>query len=189
MRGGSHTVGRLTALLYGPEVHKFFSTGNVEGWQQHGVGGAMSSAIATRLALGDGVEEAVEKAHEYMHNQVVYSTATEAERLRPAELYNHFLDLIAQHYTEAHDVEFYARRLIISTRYLAEITAKQCGQSPKKVICNYLADKAKVLLDSSHFTVQEISSQLGFANQAHFCKVFQQATEMTPSQYRGRKSL
>ena len=186
LRGGRHIANRLTALLYNEQSHQFFSTCNIEGWQQHGVGGAMSSAIATRLAMGDDVPTAVQKAHEYMHNQVIYAPSAETQQLQPNKLYNRFLDLIAQHYTTAHDVDFYAQQLNISTRYLSEVTAKNGAQSPKKVIGNYVIDKAKVLLDSSRLTVQEISNQLGFATQAHFCKVFQQTAGVSPSQYRNR---
>lgn len=184
LRGGRHNGARLTALLYGDGGHRFFSSHNIEGWQQHGVGGAMSSAIATRLAMGDDVPTAVENAHRYMHNQVIFSQSADAERSRPADLYNRFLDIIAQDYTMAHDVLHYASKLSISSRYLSRITAQMSAQTPKQIIDDYLIIKAKVLLDSSALSVQEISNRLGFASQAQFCRLFTHVAGIPPTKYR-----
>ena len=44
LRGGQHTKGRLTALLYNSSTFQFFTSYNTEGWQKHGVAGALSAA-------------------------------------------------------------------------------------------------------------------------------------------------
>lgn len=184
LRGGRHYQDRLTALLYGEGNGRFFSSLNTEGWMQHGVGGAMSSAVATRLAMGDDVPTAVHRAHDYMHNQVIFSSANAGDRLRPADLYDQFLDLVSQYYATAHNVQFYADRLNISTRYLSKITANVSAQTPKQVIDGYLMHEAKVLLESTRLTVQEISIKLGFMTQAHFCRFFRAIEGRTPTDYR-----
>lgn len=184
LRGGRLSNDRLTALLYGEGNGRFFSSLNTEGWLQHGVGGAMSSAIATRLAMGDDVPTAVRRAHDYMHNQVIYSSANAGDRLRPADLYDQFLDLVSQHYATAHNVQFYADQLNISTRYLSKITANVSAQTPKQIVDDYLLHEAKVLLNSTRLTVQEISIKLGFQNQAHFSRFFRVIEGQTPSEYR-----
>ena len=107
LRGGTFAKGRINALLSGPEVQKFFSSVNIEGWQRHGVGGTLSTAIAARLAQEDDVPTAITNAHNYMHSQVVYASA-QPRSLQPHNLYNQFMTLLSQHYTTAHDVSFYA---------------------------------------------------------------------------------
>lgn len=188
LRGGHLTEGRLTALLYGGEgTERFFTSYNIEGWQQHGVGGAMSSAIATRLAMGDDVPTAVLRAHDYMHNQVVYSADESTQQQRPADLYDRLMSLIAQHYTTAHDVTFYAGQLSITSRYLSIVTNKVSGKSPKQIIDDYLLQEAKILLTTTRLSVQEISNKLGYSSQALFSKFYKGIEGVTPSAFRTRE--
>lgn len=188
LRGGHATEGRLTALLAGGEDTglrpSFFSSYNIEGWQQHGVGGALSAAIATRLGMGDDVPTAIQRAHEYVHSQVVYAVRDENPRQRASDLYNQLMSLIAGHYAQAHDVSFYADRMAITPRYLSSITEKTVGKSPKQVIADYLMNEARQLLLGSRFTIQEIALQLGFSNQASFTTFFRKQQDCTPSEFR-----
>lgn len=186
LRGGQHTQGQLTALLYGgeDEVH-FFSSYNTDGWQKHGVGSAMSAAIATRLGLGDDVPTAIRNAHHFVHSQVVYVQDKEDQLHRPIDLYNQFVSLVTNHYTEAHDVAFYADKLCISTRYLSKVTEKTVSKSPKQIISDYLTNEAKNYLKTTRLTIQEIAFRLGFSSQTMFCKFFKAQEGRTPSEVRG----
>ena len=183
LRGGSHTEGQLTALLYGEGKKKFFTSYNMEGWQKHGVSSALSTAIATRLGLGDNMETAISKAHEYIHSQVVYALNTLSYSPRGGDLYNQFLSLIADNYAHAHDVNFYADKLCITARYLNQITIKTVNKSPKQVIDDYLMQESKILLNTSRMTIQEISNRLGFSSQAMFCRFFKNIEGCTPSYF------
>ena len=189
LRMSHHVEGMLTSMLYENGTARFFSTQNVEGWQRHGISGAMSTAIAVRLAMGDSTATAVSLAHEYMHSQVVYSikpsqSLMPSKAYRPADLYNQFMSLIADHHREAHDVTFYADRMAITPRYLYDVTDKAVGKSPKLVISEYVVQEARKMLETSRMTVQEISVSLGFSSQAMFCRFFAQHTGKSPSEYR-----
>lgn len=184
LRGGKVFDGRITALLACADGHRFFSSYNIDGWQQHGVGGALATAIATRLGMGDGLSEAISHAHEYVHSRIVYSVANEGGRLRPADVYNEFLSLIASYHCTAHDVAFYAGRLNISARYLAQITADTVGKAPKQIISDYLFLEAKQLLTNSRLSVKEVSCKLGFSNVALFCRFFRLRQRQSPGVYR-----
>lgn len=185
LRGGHIDNGRLTALLFGKGNATFFSSYNVDGWQRHGVGGALSAAITTRLGMGDDVPTAVRNAHDFIHSRVVYNVSTSGQSQRPADIYNKFVSLIVEHYTEAHDVGFYADKLAISSRYLSQMTERAVGKSPKLVIADYLVDEARSMLENSRLTVQQIGLHLGFASLSQFCKFFKKHTGRTPSEYRG----
>lgn len=191
LRGGTYLEGHINALLKGPVEstpqgthQQFFSSVNIEGWQRHGVGGTLSTAIATRLSLGDDLPLAVSHAHDYLRNQVVFTSAESSVNLRPNDLYNRFLSLLAAHYREAHDVTFYADQLSISTRYLSQITSTVSGQSPKQVIDNYLLKETEQLLMSTSLTIQEISQTLGFSSQMVFAKFYKTKRGYSPSDYR-----
>lgn len=193
LRGAQHAEGRLTALLYGtPEapydvkaepLQQFFSSYNIEGWQRHGVGGALSSAIATRLAFGDDVPTAIRHAHDYLHSQVVYTVGGEQHR-RFAELYNRLLSLIAEHHRKAHDVAFYADRLAITPRYLAKVTQQVVGKSPKQIIDEYVMHEAETMLRTTTLNLQEVSDRLGFTSQVQLSRFVQKVRHCTPSDLR-----
>lgn len=183
LRGCVMQDGMITALLYCDGKKSFFTSHNTDGWLMHGVSGVMSTAIATRLAMGDDVESAVAAAHTYMHSQIIYATNDNRE-LRPADIYNSFLNLIAENYKDAHDVAFYADKLAISTRYLSQVTDKVVGVTPKQTISNYIMKEAMSMLETSRLPIQAISDSLGFSSQAQFCKFFIKQKGMSPSKFR-----
>ena len=184
LRGGQLSEGRLTALLYGENTKHFFTSYNIQGWKKHGVGSALSAAITTRLGMGDDVPTAIRNAHEYVHSRVVYAVSNEKQSLRAKDIYNEFISIVAEFYQKEHSVAFYADKLNITTRYLSQVTDKTVGISPKQVISNYLINEAKLLLDNSRLTIQEISNRLGFSSQTIFCKFFKGQEGETPTEYR-----
>jgi hydroxymethylpyrimidine/phosphomethylpyrimidine kinase len=186
LRGGRHTKGRLTALLFGQDKCQFFSSYNTEGWQKHGVAGALSAAITVRLGMGDDVPTAIRNAHDFIHSQVVYAKDTDEKNRRSIDLYNAFVSLVAEHYREAHDVSFYADKLCITTRYLSQITDNVVGKSPKQIIADYMMSEAKSYLETTRLTIQEIADKLGFSSQALFCKFFKNQANASPSEYRDK---
>ena len=183
LRGARHIKGRLIALLYSQNKTQFFSSYNTEGWQRHGVAGALSAAITTRLGMGDDVPTAVRNAHDFIHSQVVYAKPDETGG-RAIDIYNRFVSLVTEHYRKAHDVAFYADRLCITTRYLSEVTSRVVGKSPKQIIADYIMSEAKMYLGTTRLTIQEIADRLGFSSQALFCKFFKSQENMSPSDYR-----
>ena len=184
LRGGQLSEGRLTALLYGEGTKHFFTSYNIQGWKKHGVGSALSAAITTRLGMGDDVPTAIRNAHEYVHSRVVYAISNEKQSLRAKDIYNEFISIVAEFYQKEHSVAFYADKLNITTRYLSQVTDKTVGISPKQVISNYLINEAKLLLDNSRLTIQEISDRLGFSSQTIFSKFFKGQEGDTPTEYR-----
>lgn len=184
LRGGHVTAGRLTALLYSPSSARFFSSLNTDGWQRHGVGGALSSAIATRLGMGDDVEDAVRRGHNYVHSQVVYAVSGGARGSRAADIYAQLMSLIAAHYREAHHVNFYAERLSITPHYLSVATREAVGKGASHIINEYLAAESLSLMRSTRLTVQQVALRLGFASQSDFCKFFHRMHGVPPSKAR-----
>ena len=185
LRGGQHTKGRVTALLFNFSTFHFFTSYNVDGWQRHGVAAALSAAITTRLGMGDDVPTAVRNAHDFIHSQVVYAKPDEMGG-RAIDIYNRFVSLVAEHYHSAHDVAFYADRLCITTRYLSQITDRVVGKSAKQIIADYLLSEAKTYLDTTRLSIQEVADRLGFSSQALFCKFFKSQEKTSPSDYRIR---
>ena len=184
LRSSKHNDGLLTALLYENGKSHFFTSHNTEGWQKHGVGGALSSAIATRLAFGDDIVTAIDKAHDYMHKQVVYAVSEKIQHSRKTVVYNKFMSLVSENYHKSHDVSFYADKLCVSTRYLSQVTNDIVGISPKQLISDYIIKESKILLESTNYSIQEISIRLGFSSQSAFTSFFIKNEKETPSSFR-----
>lgn len=183
LRGGTYSEGRINALLFGPSHTAFFSSVNIEGWQRHGVGGTLSTAIAARLSMGDNVEQAVAHAHSYLHSQVVYASSPRLS-LQPHSLYDRFMSLLSGSYATAHDVSHYASALHITTRYLSQITNTVSGRAPKQIIDDFLTQKSEQLLSNTSLSIQQISNQLGFSSQIAFAKFFKARKGCSPTTYR-----
>lgn len=184
LRGSCHTEGRVTALLYANGEEHFFSSYNIYGWQQHGVAGSSSMALAVRLAMGDDINTALRNAHEYLHNQIVYSVESDNYGIRPQELYNKLLSLIVQHHRSNHEVAFYADRLAITPRYLAQVTRTVASKSPKQIIDEYLLLQSKNLLQNTSMSIQEISDSLNFSSPILFTRFVKQHEGVSPRELR-----
>lgn len=183
LRGGTYTEGRVNALLSGEGYKQFFSSVNIQGWQRHGVGGTLSTAIAARIAQGDDVPQAVSNAHNYLHSQVVYASAKPLA-LQTHNIYNKFISLLSDRYASAHDVTYYANELSISTRYLSQITNSVCGRSPKQIIDDYLIRESEKLITTTSHTIQQIAYQMGFSSQMAFAKFFKGKKGCAPTECR-----
>lgn len=95
-----------------------------------------------------------------------------------------FRKLVAIHFPEHKDVNYYASQLHITPKYLSEILQVQLGKSAKTFIDEYVMMEAKSLLKQTSLTIQEICYWLGFEDASHFTKAFKKMTNLTPTYYR-----
>ncbi|MGM9705785.1 MAG: bifunctional hydroxymethylpyrimidine kinase/phosphomethylpyrimidine kinase [Prevotella sp.] len=149
--------------------------------ERHGMSGNISSAIAYFLSCEHDIPDAVTLAYNYINQLLVTHTDLVG---RSGELYNEFVSEVAAHYQTNSDVRFYADRLNVSSRYLAQVTKRIAGKAPKMIIDDYIKQEAELLITSSDMTIQEIAYSLGFSSQAHFAKFFRKMTNTTPSEYK-----
>lgn len=149
----------------------------------HGLSNRYASAVAVFLNQGLPPDEAETKAKSYINTQVVRASDLQG---RSSELYNELLDAIAEHHKEANDVRFYADLLNVSSRYLAQVTRRISGKSPKAIIDDYLIHEIELQLKSTDNTVQEIAYRFGFSSQAHFTKFFKKLKGASPTEFRKR---
>ena len=147
----------------------------------HGLSNRYASAVAVYLSQGLSPEEAENKAKAYINTKVVKINDLQG---RSSELYNELLDAIAEHHREASDVKFYADLLNVSSRYLAQVTRRISGKSPKAIIDDYLIHEIELQLKSTDNTVQEIAYRFGFSSQAHFTKFFKKLKGVSPTEFR-----
>ena len=148
---------------------------------RHGLSNCYASAVAVFLSQGSSPEEAESKAKAYINTQMMRANDLQG---RSSELYNELLDAIVEHHREASDVRFYADLLNVSSRYLAQVTRRISGKSPKAIIDDYLIHEIELQLKSTDNTVQEIAYRFGFSSQAHFTKFFKKLKGVSPTEFR-----
>jgi len=150
----------------------------------HGLANRYASAVAVFLSQGAKPDEAESKAKAYINTQVIRAADLQG---RSSELYNEFLDAVAEHHRQASDVRFYADLLNVSSRYLAQVTRRISGKAPKTIIDDYLTHEIERQLRSTDHTVQETAYLFGFSSQAHFTKFFKKQKGISPTEFRKQK--
>ena len=72
----------------------------------------------------------------------------------------------------------------MSSRYLAQVTHRVSGKSPKQIIDQKKTKRVKLELQHSVRSLQEIAFDNGFSSQQHFTRFFKKQTGMAPSEFR-----
>lgn len=123
--------------------------------------------------------------HEIYKKKGIQSGVTGNSRTQ--QLYFAFLRMVMAHHAQQHQLAFYADKLCISVKYLMWVVKTSCKRNAKSIINEAVIMNAKIRLDSTDETAQQISEQLGFPNASFFGKFFKKQVGCTPKQYRDRK--
>ena len=103
---------------------------------------------------------------------------------REHELYRQFIQLLMTHYTQEHEVSFYAKKCGVTPAHFSGAIRKASGHSPLAIITGIIIMNAKAQLKSTRLPVKEIAFSLGFNNLSFFNKYFRTPVQMTPQEYR-----
>lgn len=98
--------------------------------------------------------------------------------------FKRFLDTLTNATVKKQTVEYYARQLCITPKYLATI-CKACSQkSAHEWIADMVNEDIRYLLLSTDLSVKEVALRLGFENTSFFGKYFKKHFGCTPMEYR-----
>ena len=100
-------------------------------------------------------------------------------------LFRRFYDLLALHYKEHREVQYYAQLLCLSPKYFGSLIKKEMGITAGQCIAHYVIIQAKTLLHyRPDLTIQQISQQLGFDDATSFSRYFKASAEVSPKKYK-----
>ena len=150
----------------------------------HGLTNRFSSALAVYLNQGNKMEEALGMAQDFINVELTRESNLQG---RSSELYNQFISQVNNFCRTYSDVHFYADQLNVSSRYLAQVTRRISGKTPKAIIDEYIVKEIERELSTTTHTVQEIANTFGFSSQAHLTKFFKKMKGVTPSAFRQQK--
>ena len=103
---------------------------------------------------------------------------------RKEEVVNQYVKLVIKHYREERTISFYAEKMFLTPKYLAQVIKEATGKPALDWINEITVLAIKSMLKSSSLTVLQISEELNFPNPSFFGRFFKKHTGLTPVQYR-----
>lgn len=121
--------------------------------------------------------------HEYLQRNPQYRP-DEVKSYRVRELFNRFMMLLEKNYKISRDVNYYAEKMNISSKYLTNIVNQVTGHTPKTIIDQYVILQLKMHLKRTTQSIKEMAWEFHFADVSFFCRYFKKHTGLTPQQIR-----
>ena len=121
--------------------------------------------------------------HEYLQRNPQYRP-DEVKSYRVRELFNWFMMLLERDYKISRDVNYYAEKMNISSKYLTNIVSQVTGHTPKTIIDQYVILQLKMHLKRTTQSIKEMAWEFHFADVSFFCRYFKKHTGLTPQQIR-----
>ncbi|RYE00111.1 MAG: AraC family transcriptional regulator [Sphingobacteriales bacterium] len=103
-------------------------------------------------------------------------------RSRPGELTQQFFEHAQRDFRKEHAVEFYARLLHVTPKYLSSVIKETTGRTAGAIISELLLLEAQALLKNTR-SIKEVAHALGFPDQSTFGKFFKRAQGSSPSDF------
>ena len=94
---------------------------------------------------------------------------------------------LLQQYPHAREVQWYAKQLKITPKYLSEICKERSGKSAGEWIAEITVSEIKHYLRNTTMPIHEVASVMEFPNASFFCQYTKKHTGMTPNHFRKAK--
>ncbi len=124
------------------------------------------------------IYEIYEQTYPYADNKAVLTNNSKDFLL------DKFFNLCDKYHTTHRNIEFYADKLSISSRYLYKLCKERLQMTPKESIDYLIMGTAKRLLLTTDLTNQQIADKLNFPDQSTFGQYFKRNVGMPPSEFR-----
>jgi AraC-like DNA-binding protein len=122
-----------------------------------------------------------------LSNIVARDTAISKDKMsRYQEIVLQFINLVSEFYLKEKKVDFYAQKMMISTRHLSSVLKGVTGKSAGQIINEYIINEAKALLSTSSESIKEIAIKLKFSDQYAFSHFFKKHQNVSPREYRAQ---
>lgn len=143
-----------------------------------------------RFLLKPSKMDELHEALEYMTKALDKSRGKE-EKGPPSDAAGSFLvrkavEYIAAHSSEKLSLSEVADRCYVSQWHLSKLLNKHLGLSFYEILNRERVTKAKELLEDPSMRISEIAERVGYADTAHFSRVFKKSENISANEYRNR---
>ena len=104
----------------------------------------------------------------------------------PSRILQRFRQLLEMHFQDRWPVGAYADAIGVSHDRLHDICRRELGKPPLQLIHERLLYEARLRLERSTLTVEQVSASLGFRDVGHFSRFFKAKADLPPGAYRAR---
>ncbi len=105
-------------------------------------------------------------------------------QLREHHHAEHIIQWLEQHIHEPLELDRIAEDLHLSKHHISRLFKRATGSTISQYMTIIRIQKARILLETTNQSIEQISQSLGLFNVSYFCEVFKKATGYTPLQYR-----
>ena len=116
--------------------------------------------------------------------RIVGAADPAAANLSESHLLARFEALVERHFIERWSVADYARALAVTPTHLSRVTRAATGEPVSRLVEERLVREARRLLAYTSQPVTAVAYALGFADPAHFSRVFARAAGLAPRAFR-----
>jgi len=122
----------------------------------------------------------------YDMSNVIYRVEHKGSKnlTRADAIFSQFIQLLQANFREQHRVSWYADKICITPKYLAQIVGQVSGRTPVEWVDKYLLLEIRGLLRNSEMSIKEITNYMNFPNQSFFGKYFKDHEGISPKEYR-----
>ncbi len=122
----------------------------------------------------------------YDMSNVIYRVEHKGSKnlTRADAIFSQFIQLLQANFREQHRVSWYAEKICITPKYLAQIVGQVSGRTPVEWVDKYLLLEIRGLLRNSEMSIKEITNYMNFPNQSFFGKYFKDHVGISPKEYR-----
>jgi len=98
----------------------------------------------------------------------------------------HFRQLLETHFRDRWPIQSYADTIGISADRLNDICRRELGRAPLQLVHERVIHEARLRLERSSQTVEQVAGSLGFRDVGHFSRFFKSKVSLPPGAYRDR---
>lgn len=139
--------------------------------------------------MEEAIQQAMAEAKKRKRNQMIVQSLKEkfsdddnVEALKKAKKY------ISDHISEEISRKEVAEYVYLNPDYLSKLLKKETGLSFSEYVLDCRLSLAKILLQTSSKSIQEIAGMTGFNSASYFSKIFKQETGLSPVSFRTKES-
>lgn len=124
----------------------------------------------------------------YMDKMAMVDTSTvDRASVNQSDYTFHAFTRLLQQYPHKREVQWYAKQLGITPKYLSEICKERSNKSAGEWIADITVAELKHYLHNTTLPIREIAHLMEFPNASFFCQYTKKHTGLTPNHYRKKK--
>lgn len=102
---------------------------------------------------------------------------------RQHSLFRRFVELLGEYSNKEREVQFYAKQMGITPKYLSALCIEYSGKNASAWIDDYVISRVKFLMQEHRYNIKEIAQVMNFPTQSFFGRYFKRVTGQSPRHY------